>query len=94
MVNVQRLQDLIEAIDQLSVEDVIFVRPEWSPDSDAAALALDEECRVPSTAEELGMTYFLGVETALEVLEEFQDQPEATVDEKCRRLIEYATFDA
>ena len=88
------LLDLVENIDELNDEDVIFVRTEWSPRSEAALFKLTEDLRVPDEPKQLGLKYFLEVAVAREVLEGFASKPEATSIEKAERLIHYAILDA
>ncbi|WP_437331460.1 DUF7716 domain-containing protein [Sorangium sp. So ce394] len=89
-----KLLDLIAKIDQLNREDVIFVKPEWHPDSEASASRLTEDYRVPEEVRALGYEYFLEVDTINQILEEFRSRPDASLNEKCERIIHYATYDA
>ena len=88
------LLDIIERIDQLNDEDVVFVRPEWSPESEAALFELTGDLEVPAEPKQLGLKYFLEVAVAREVLDGFASRPDATTREKAERLIHYATYDA
>ncbi|WP_437718487.1 hypothetical protein WMF45_19885 [Sorangium sp. So ce448] len=88
------LLDLIAKIGQMDREDVIFVKPEWRPDSEASAFRLTEDYRVPDEARVLGYEYFLEVDTIQQILEEFRGRPDATLNEKCQRIIHYAMYDA
>jgi hypothetical protein len=88
------LLEIIDRIDEFDDEDVIFVRPDWGPRSDAEVFRLTEELKVPERPKELGLKYFLEVAIAREVLESFADQPTVTSLEKCRRVIKYAIDDA
>ncbi|KYF72643.1 hypothetical protein WMF38_30015 [Sorangium sp. So ce118] len=89
-----KLLDLITNIDQLDREDVICAKPEWHPDSEARVFRLTEDCRVPDEATSLGYKYFLEVDIIRQVLEEFRSRPDASINEKCERIIHYATYDA
>ena len=89
-----RLIDLIANIAQMDAEDVIFAKREWQPESDAKVFRLTEDCRVPEEAKELGYEYFLEVDVIRQVLEEFRDRVDAPLEEKCRRVIHYALYDA
>ncbi|AUX38229.1 MULTISPECIES: hypothetical protein [Sorangium] len=89
-----KLLDLIAKIDQMDREDVIFVKPEWRPDSEASVFQLTEDYRVPEEARALGYEYFLEVDTIQQILEEFRSRPDASLNERCERIIHYATYDA
>jgi hypothetical protein len=89
-----RLIDLIANIAQMDAEDVIFAKREWQPESDAKVFRLTEDYRVPEEAKELGYEYFLEVDVIRQVLEEFRDRVDAPLEEKCRRVIHYALYDA
>jgi hypothetical protein len=86
--------ELIARIDELDSEDVIFAKPEWHRNSEAAIFRLLEDGRAPTEAVKQGFKYLLEVDVARQVLEEFQRRPEATVEEKCDRVIHYAIYDA
>ena len=88
------LLELITKIDQLDREDVICAKPVWRPDSEARVFRLTEDYRVPDEAKALGYDYFLEVDVIRQVLEEFGNRPDASLEEKCRRIIHYATYDA
>lgn len=90
----KKLIGLVQALDELDGEDVIFARPEWTLDSDADVFHLGEDGHKPSEPGRLGLEYFLEVEIAREVLEEFEGQADVGDAEKCERLIHYAKFDA
>lgn len=90
----ERLLDLIARIDQLDEEDVIFLKHEFSPASAARIFRLAPEYRIPDEAKQLGYEYFLEVDTIKQVLEEFRFRPDASVEEKCLRIIQYAVNDA
>ncbi|AGP42067.1 hypothetical protein BE04_13050 [Sorangium cellulosum] len=89
-----KLLDLIAKIDQLDREDVIFAKPEWRPDSEASAFRLAEDYRVPEEVRALGYEYFLEVDTINQMLEESRSRPDASLNEKCERIIHHATYDA
>ncbi len=90
----RKLIDLVREIDAADEEAVIFVRPEWGPESDAALFPLTEDGHVTDEPIQLGLKYFLEVDIAREVLEEFAGKPQASDLEKCERLIHYAIYDA
>ncbi|WP_438006870.1 hypothetical protein WME89_51415 [Sorangium sp. So ce321] len=89
-----KLLDLIAEIDQLDREDVICAKPEWRPKSEARVFRPTEDYRVPDEAKTLGYEYFLEVDTIRQILEEFRERPDASINEKCERIIHYATYDA
>jgi hypothetical protein len=89
-----KLIDLIAKIDQMDPEDVICAKPEWLPESEARVFRLTEDCRVPNEAKALGYEYFLEVDVILQIIEEFSNRPDASLEAKCERIIHYATYDA
>lgn len=89
-----KLCELIADIDQMDAEDVIFAKPAWHLDSEARVFQLDDDCRVPAEATSQGYEYFLEVDVIRQVLEEFRDRADASVVDKCNRVIHYAKFDA
>jgi hypothetical protein len=89
-----RLIDLIVSIAQMDAEDVIFAKPNWQPESEARVFRLTEDYRVPEEAKELGYEYFLEVDVIRQVLEEFRERADASLEAKCRRVVDYATYDA
>jgi hypothetical protein len=88
------IMDLIERIDELDAEDVIFAKPDWNEKAEARIFRLTEDHRVPSEAGALGFTYFLEADVVRQVLEEFSDKPDVSPLAKCLRVIHYATYDA
>lgn len=72
----------------------VGLKPEWHPDSEARVFRLTEDCRVPDEATSLGYKYFLEVDIIRQVLEEFRSRPDASINEKCERIIHYATYGA
>ena len=89
-----KLCELIASVDQMDLEDVICAKPEWRPDSEARVFRLTEDYRVPDEAKTQGYEYFLEADVIRQVLEEFHDRPDASIEEKCNRVIHYAKFDA
>ena len=89
-----RLIDIIAKLSDMDREDVICVRPEWSAESEAGVFRFGADYRVPEEAARLGLKYFLEVDVARQVLEEFTNRPTATLAERCARLIDYAERDA
>ncbi|WP_437955260.1 hypothetical protein WME76_27455 [Sorangium sp. So ce119] len=89
-----KLLDLIAEIDQMDRGDVICAKPEWRPDSEARVFRLTEDYRVTDEAKALGYEYLLEVDTIRRILEEFRSRSDASINEKCERIIHYATYDA
>lgn len=88
------LIELIGKVDQMDPEDVICAKREWRPDSEARAFRLTEDLRVPEDAKTAGYEYFLEVDVIRQVLEEFAGNPNASLEQKCQRVIHYAIYDA
>ena len=89
-----RLIDIIASFDEIDPEDVIFAKPEWSCDTESAIFRLTDDYRVPEEALRSGFRYLLDVDVARQVMVEFKDRPDATLEEKCNRIIQYAIYDA
>jgi hypothetical protein len=89
-----KLCELIASVDQMDPEDVICAKPEWQPDSEARVFRLTEDYCVPDEAKAQGYEYFLEADVIRQVLEEFRDRPDTSIEEKCKRIIHYAKFDA
>jgi hypothetical protein len=89
------LLSLVEKLDKLEEEDVIFAKEKWTPEFEAAVFRLTKDYMAPEEAKRLGLKYLLEVHVALEVLEGFTcEKPDATIRQKCERLIRYAIYDA
>lgn len=88
------LIELIGNVDGMDPEDVICAKPEWRPESEARTFRLTEDLRVPEEAKAAGYESFLEVDIIRQVLEEFSETPGASLEEKCRRVIQYAICDA
>ena len=90
------LLDCITRIDSLDPDATLWTREPWTPSSETAVEVEPDEGGLPPSLAGTGLVYFLEVDVALEVLEGFTDQlkREPTDDEKCARLIRYATDDA
>lgn len=71
----------------------IFAARPWSATSPAAVVLLDDAFTPPKEILEQGLTYFLEVHVAKEVLEVFGDRPPTRV-EKHNLIIFYAENDA
>ena len=89
-----KLCELIASVDQMDPEDVICAKPEWHSDSEARVFRLSEDYRVPDEAKAQGYEYFLEADVVRQVMEEFRGRPDVSIEDKCKRIIHYAKFDA
>ncbi len=89
-----KLVELIASIYQMDAEDVIFAKRDWQPESEARVFKLTEDYRAPDEAKELGYEYLLEVDIIRQVLEEFHDRADVSLEEKCKRVIHYAVYGA
>jgi hypothetical protein len=85
------LRDLVNMIDTIEDELTIYATPEWSPSSAAIAALEPDAGGAPPEAKALGMSYFLEVFIAKEVLEGIKD---LDLEARTKRLIQYAVTDA
>jgi hypothetical protein len=100
MGQIVKLIKLVERLAELDDEDTIYACEPWTEDSDAMVAREQEPAQVPfgvpPEAVEAGMTYFLEVFIAREVVEGLMaflaEKP--TLAATCQRLIEYAINDA
>ena len=89
---------LINALDQIQEtqdenNDVIFAKKPWTLDSEADVRPLDVDLHVPKEIVDIGLTYFLEINIAKEVLEVFEERV-PTDEERYAVLIYYAENDA
>ena len=91
-----QLLEVTRRLAELPVDDTIFARAPWSPDSEAVVAPSTEDYRVPPSVTEHGFSYFLEVAISLEVMEGWHaSQPaDSSLLAACERLIYYATNDA
>ena len=91
-----QLLEVTRHLAELSIDDTIFARVPWSPDSEALIAPLTGDHRVPPSITERGFSYFLEVAVSLEVMEGWHaSQPtDSSLLAACERLIYYATHDA
>jgi hypothetical protein len=90
------LADLIGMLPELSGEDTIYAKEPWGKDSEAIAAVEPEEGGLPVAAAKAGLTYFLEVFIAREVVEDMTatcSTPPST-SAIVERIIHYATYDA
>jgi hypothetical protein len=87
------LGGVLDQIDGLGDDEVIFAMRPWHMGCEATIDRLDAESRTPAHIAQQGFTYFLEVAVAREVLEVFVQR--AVSDEKKRELVLfYAENDA
>jgi hypothetical protein len=74
----------------------IYAAKPWSPDSLAIVASAPEQGGLPTDVRQLDLKYFLEVDIARDFLGDWSAslETEPTLDAKCARLIQYATFDA
>ena len=91
-----QLLEVTRRLAELPINDTIFARAPWLPDSEALVAHLAEDHRVPLSIAEQGLSYFLEVAVSLEVMEGWHaSQPtDSSLLAACERLIYYATHDA
>ena len=87
---------LMQKIESLDKESTIYVDKPWTESSKALVLREPESGELPSEAKKLGLSYFLEVSIARDFLEDWIVSLDTTPtpQEKCLRLIQYATNDA
>jgi hypothetical protein len=88
-----KLGRVLDQIDSLSDDDVIFARRPWNPDSEAVVGRLDDGLGVPKSMTDQGFDYFLGVYFAQEVLEDFGSKCDSAAERR-DLIIHYAENDA
>jgi hypothetical protein len=88
------LLEAVASLDSLDGMSTIYAEEPWTPESQT--IVADEPAGnaflLPVQA--AGLKYFLEIFIAREVLEDWVTDAEPTVQDKCARLIEYATNDA
>lgn len=96
MGKVVTLREIVGTLGSLDPELTIYAREPWSPDSDAMAEREPEHGGTPGEYGSAGMVYFLEVSIAQDVLHSWKaSQPRPpSLEEQCRRLVQYALYDA
>ncbi|ESW89017.1 MULTISPECIES: hypothetical protein [unclassified Mesorhizobium] len=88
--------DIVGRLPEFDEEDTIYVSEPWTEDSDAMVATGPEGALVPAEAAKEGLTYFLEIHIAIEVIEAWvaslKERP--SLSAICERLIYYATYDA
>lgn len=87
--------DIIALLDEHDEGWTIFAAEPWCEDS-AAVVVFCPDGNVVQPVAAPKLTYFLEVSVARELLEDHESSFDApsTLQERCARLIQYATFDA
>jgi len=90
------LLETIEKLSELNRNYTIYAAKPWTPQS--AAVVAEEPPRggVPPEAAERRLSYFLEILIARDFLDDWQagSRKQFTAQERCQRLIDYATNDA
>lgn len=87
---------IIQELEAFDNESTIYAAKPWTENSRASVLSGPESGELPSEAKKLGLTYFLEIIIAKNFLLDLAASLDAspTLQEKCLRLIQYATNDA
>ena len=88
------LLEVVRDLDSFDKMSTIFAVEPFSEHSEVVVSDREESEIAPKWAVERGVTYFLEVFIAREVLEDWVIDKEPTLLEKCRRIIQYAINDA
>jgi len=89
------LLKIIQELETFDNESTIYASRPWTENSEALVLREPGE-KIPLEGEKLGLIYFLEVSIAQDFLEDWAaslDTP-PMLQQKCKRLIQYATNDA
>lgn len=89
-----KLIEVIRELEKQESEATIYAEKPWSEDSEAVVAFEPDAGGLPKEAENL--SYFLEVFVARDFLEDWMPVMESspTVQEQCKRLVEYAINDA
>ena len=90
------LHDVVELLPLLNEELTIYALSPWSPASPAITAIEPESGGLPDAARQQALEYFIEVFVAREFLDGWLENlgREATTNERCQRLIQYAQNDA
>jgi hypothetical protein len=96
MGTVMRLVDAVQRLDLLDEEATIYAAAPWTGESEAIVAREPDGQLLPHEAIVRGLTYFLEVIVARDFLEDWSAGLDTgpTLQQKCERLIAYATNDA
>lgn len=88
------LLEAVQRLNSLDIDSTIYAAEPWTPNSEVVLLRETDAGGLTSQDLPEGITYFLEVFIAREVLEDWVPQNVPTLLDKCARLIQYATYDA
>ena len=96
MLERMKLADAVRDIDTFDKEQTIYAAKPWTMDSAAIVAKEPDDGGLPPQAKEQQMAYFLEVFIANDFLNDWVPTlpQSATLEQKCRRIIEYAINDA
>jgi hypothetical protein len=88
--------EAVQNLDSLDSEGTIYAARPWAANSIAVVDSEPEGGGIRHDAKEKGLDYFLEVIIAREILEDLEAYLERapTSEERCERIIQYATYDA
>jgi len=91
-----RLIEAVRDLDFLEEGSTVYAAKPWSEDSEVIVAPEPDSGGLPLNAQQLGLEYFLEVFLAREFLTGWMAslKVEPTLQDKCRRLIQYAMTDA
>jgi len=90
-----KLLDVLRTINSLDEGSTVYATEPWTQDSTAIVEVEPDEGGLPVSAQERGMTYFLEVALIREFLLAWEATLGGvpTLEQKCTRLIQFATHD-
>jgi len=87
------LEDVVRDIESVDEKTTICARKPWTAGSEAQ-LVETVDGRLPTSIKEQGSVYFLEVYVARDILSQYVDVAQRTLEEKVKFLIYYAENDA
>ena len=90
------LSDVLRDLEAFDADGTIYAAKPWTENSEAIVAREPEAGGLPVEAKRLGLDYFLETFIACEFLERWMSSlgEMPTLQQKCARLISYATHDA
>lgn len=90
------LAEIVRSLPRLDPELTIYASEPWTGDSAAVVDYEPDEGGLPESARQAGLAYFLEVDVASEVADDWKDYMEGGASDLdlCNRLISYAVNDA
>jgi hypothetical protein len=90
------LLQIVEELDSLDKTSTIYAADPWMENSKAMVLPEPETRGLPPEAKKFGLKYFLEVFIAQDFIEEWAENLDVapTSQQKCLRLVQYATNDS